>query len=255
VRLALTAVLATWLCWSAESPGKEVRYGYEVRERRPHSRSEFVQGLEIRGQRLYQGTGRWGESRLQVFDMANGRLIMQRHLAPDLFGEGITVLGESVFQLTWLARQAFIYRRDDLQLTGSFALPGQGWGMTNDGRRLIYSDGTATLRYLDPATGNATGSLEVRLSGEPLIYLNELEWTPQHIYANVWRSDEIFLIDEASGKVTGRVDLADLLPLQERDETTDVLNGIAIDHGTGHLWVTGKNWPWLYRIELHTKTR
>jgi glutamine cyclotransferase len=230
-------------------------YRYRILEKKPHSREDYVQGLEIRDNRLYQSTGRYGESRLQVFDLASGLLLHQRALPDELFGEGITVLEDRIYQMTWLAGTALVYRRDDLKPITSFAIQGQGWGLTNDGRSLIYSDGSDVLRYLAPATGQVERTLTVRRNGEPLLHLNELEWTPDYILANVWQTNLLVMIDDTSGRVVGQVDLEGLLSWMDRRENTDVLNGIALDHRPGQLWVTGKNWPWLYRIELEAKTR
>ena len=225
-------------------------YGFKVLERRPHSRRAWVQGLEIRDGKLYQGIGRKGQSRLQVFDLHSGELFLEKRLPGKYFGEGVTVLDERIFQLTWKARKGFIFRRYDLALLGEFPLQGQGWGLTNDGERLILSDGTDHLYFLSPKDGRILHSQRVRDRGKPVTYLNELEWTPDYLLANVWYSNKIMMIDPRSGDVIGRIDLSGLLPDSERRSDTSVLNGIARDPETGDLWVTGKNWPWLYRIEL-----
>lgn len=222
---------------------------YRVAGKLPHSRSDFTQGLEIREGRLFQGTGHYGSSRLQVFDLESGKLLRERRLPDHLFGEGITVIGEQVVQLTWRNGIGLVYRLEDLEPVASFSLAGEGWGLANDGERLVYSDGSATLRFIDPGTWAVSGDLLVRCNGTPVPYLNELEWTPAGILANVWRTDLLVLIDPDSGEVTGELDLSGLLPMEEREWGTDVLNGIARD-ADGSLWVTGKNWPWLYRLEL-----
>ena len=226
------------------------KLSWELLGKLPHSRSDFVQGLEIRGGKLYQGTGLWRRSGLQVFDLKSGKLLLQRRLPDAYFGEGITVLGSRVIQLTWKARKGLVFRRADLTLLEEFALPGQGWGLTNDGRQLIYSDGSEVLRFISPGDWKIRGAVSVARNGEPLRYLNELEWTPAGLFANVWRSDTIVRIDTASGAVTGEIDLTGLLPRSDRRFGTDVLNGIAYDRSDGTFWVTGKNWPWLYQIRL-----
>jgi glutamine cyclotransferase len=223
---------------------------YLVIGKRAHSRADFVQGLEIRDGLLYQGTGLVGRSRVQVFDLTDGTLLREQPLPPPYFGEGITVLGDQVIQLTWLRRKAFVYRRDSLVREGVFSLPGQGWGLTNDGERLIYSDGSHLLRFISPADWRVTGSLAVVRAGQPVKYLNELEWTSRGLFANVWKQDVVLRIDPASGEVTGEIDLTGLLPGQDRRPDTDVLNGIAWDADDNTLWVTGKNWPWLYQLRL-----
>lgn len=216
----------------------------------PHGRSDFTQGLEIHGQALVQGTGRYGQSRLQAFDLASGALLRERRLPDNIFGEGITVLGDRVIQLSWRSGRVFVYRFEDFEPIEEFRLTGEAWGFANDGERLVYSDGSNTLRFISPGDWQVTGEIEVRRNGKPVSKLNELEWTPEGILANVWGRDIILRIDPDSGAVTGEIDLSGLLPRSERRYGTDVLNGIARDPADGSLLVTGKNWPWLYRLQL-----
>ena len=223
---------------------------WELLKKMPHSRSDFTQGLEIRDGKLYQGTGKWTQSRLQVFDLETGRLLRERRLPDPYFGEGVTVLDERVIQLTWRLQRGLVFARKDLRPLGQFAIPGQGWGLTNDGQRLIYSDGSHLLRFISPQDWSIKGSQAVTLRGEPLPLLNELEWTPDGLYANVWKSEFIYRIDLDSGAVNGQIDLRGILPAEEREPETDVLNGVAYDRADNTFWVTGKNWPWLYQIRL-----
>ena len=223
---------------------------WELLGKLPHSRSDFVQGLEIRDGKIYQGTGIRRRSRLQVFDLQTGKLLQQQSLPNRYFGEGITVLGSRVIQLTWRARKGLVFRRADLRLMDEFPLPGEGWGLTNDGRRLIYSDGSHLLRFLSPGDWKIIDSLPVTRNGAPLPSLNELEWTPQGLFANIWGKDTIVRIEPESGSVTGEIDLTGILPRGERRRDTDVLNGIAYNAADGTFWITGKNWPWLYQIRL-----
>ena len=245
-RLLLMLALSGWI----PAAGAVEDIAWELLGKLPHSRSDFVQGLEIRDGKLFQGTGVRRRSRLQVFDLESGELIMQQALPDQYFGEGITVLGSRVVQLTWRAGKGLVFRRADLSLMQEFSLPGEGWGLTNDGRRLIYSDGSHVLRFIKPGTWELDGSLEVTLDGKPISLLNELEWTPGGLFANVWRRDVILRINPDTGEVTGEIDLAGLLPAWERRRSTDVLNGIAHNPADGTFWVTGKNWPWLYQIRL-----
>ncbi len=239
------------LFYASLCAGGEVRlYDYRLVERIPHSRADFTQGLEIQDGKLYQSTGLYGRSKLQVFDLSSGKLLRQRKLAKTYFGEGITLFEDKIIQLTWHKRRAFIYNRNSFKRIGDFALPGQGWGLTNDGNRLIYSDGTNLLRFIDPTNWQIIGSVAVTAYGCDIHYLNELEWTPDYLLANVWQSDSILMIDLASGAVQGQILLHGLLPASERQKTTDLLNGIARDSTDASLWVTGKHWPWLYHIEL-----
>ena len=246
----MRGLAAVLLLFASAGAGAVEALCWEQLGRLPHSRSDFVQGLEIRGGKLYQGTGIRGRSRLQVFDLHTGELLRERALPARYFGEGITVLGSRVIQLTWQAREALVFRRADLEPMGSFPLPGQGWGLTNDGRQLIYSDGSHILRFVSPGDWKVTGTLSVLREGTPVEYLNELEWTDTGLFANVWRRDIILRIDTSSGAVTGELDLEGLLPRADRRPGTDVLNGIAHNPADGTFWVTGKNWPWLYQIRL-----
>lgn len=228
-------------------------YGYRVLERRPQSRDHFVQGMEFHGGTLYVGTGRYGESRLLAYRFADMQLLQQRRLPDALFGEGISRLGGRIYQLTWRAGRILSYDAASLAPLAEYPVDREGWGLTNDGSQLIASDGTARLYFLDPQTLALRRTLEVRLRGRPQGRLNELEWIDGEIWANVWLSDFILRIDPASGAVTGVVDLRGLLDPADRRPGTDVLNGIAWDTARGDLWVTGKRWPWLFRIAVEER--
>ena len=231
------------------SAGKILNYGISVADRRPHSRRDFTQGLEIHNNKLYQGTGRYGQSRLQVFDFTSGKLVRERRLPGHWFGEGITLLDEHIYQLTWRAGILQVYSREDLEPQRQISLPGEGWGLTNNGQHLIYSDGSSSLHFLTPG-GKRLHSIEVRYQGRPVPRLNELEWAHGYLLANIWAKDWIIMINSLNGEVFGRIDLAGLLPRHEQRPGTDILNGIALDRRTGKLWVTGKNWPWIYQVDL-----
>jgi glutamine cyclotransferase len=250
MRLHLAALLCLFCSHWAEAV---VTYEAVVVKQLPHSRQDFTQGLEIHDGKLYQSTGGYGSSEIQVFDLASGKLLQRQELPRQLFGEGITLLQDKLIQLTWRAGIARVYQQPQLQLVQEFPLPAEGWGLTNDGERLIYSDGSAQLHFLAANSWQHLSSITVRHLGQPLRNLNELEWTPDYILANVWRSNWIVMIDAESGDVIGRIDLRELLSADQRRPDTDVLNGIARDPDTGALWVTGKNWPWLYQIELRVK--
>jgi glutamine cyclotransferase len=223
---------------------------YTVVEKKPLSRDYFTQGLEIVDGQLYLSSGLYGKSRLLRMEFADLAVQTERKLDARLFAEGVTVLGDEVFQLTWRSGALLVYRRADLAPARLLRIPGQGWGITNDGASLFYSDGSHRLYVMAPDTGQVTRTIEVTENGEPVARLNELEWVDGEIWANVWRSDRIVIIRPESGKVRASIDLAGLLPASERRAGTDVLNGIARDPASGALWVTGKRWPWLYRIEV-----
>jgi len=226
------------------------QFSYQVLEQKPQARDSFVQGLQIINGKLYVSTGLYGQSRLLRYRFEDGELLDQRRLHPRLFGEGLTVFGDRVFQLTWRARLMLVYARQDLSPVATFALPGEGWGLTDNGSELIYTDGSHYLHFLDPDDGRHLRSVAVIEQGEAVVRLNELEWIDGKVWANVWQTDRIVIIDPSTGEVTASVDLRGLLPATERRPETDVLNGIAHNPADGGLWVTGKNWPWLYRIEL-----
>jgi glutaminyl-peptide cyclotransferase len=225
-------------------------YGFRVIEQKPLSRANFVQGLQILDGQLYLSSGRYGESRLLRYRLADGALLDGRQVDAMLFAEGLTVLGERIYQLTWLSTLVLVYNKSDLRPLEYFKIPGQGWGLTHNGSELIYSDGSDQIHFMSPEARIIHRSIAVRENGLPVESLNELEWIDGQIWANVWRTNRIVIIDPESGEVRGSIDLSGLLPEEERMEDTDVLNGIARDPADGAIWVTGKRWPWLYRIEL-----
>ena len=225
-------------------------YGYRVVNVYPHDRQAFTQGLIWCDGFLYEGTGLNGASSLRKVRLETGRVVEQRSLNRQYFGEGITEWGGRLLQLTWNSNLGFIYDRSGLKVRGTFRYPGEGWGLTHDRDRLIMSDGTAALRFLDPKTLRETGRLNVQSGGAPLTDLNELEFVRGEIYANVYRTDWIARISPKTGAVTGWIDLRGLLPEADRRIPVDVLNGIAYDAGGNRLFVTGKLWPKLFEIEL-----
>lgn len=243
-KLLLLLSLLPAVAWPAE------QFTVRVIDKKPQPRNNFVQGLEIPDQYLYVGTGGYGSSRLLRYHFEDGSLDKSTRLSRDLFGEGVTVLGDTVYQLTWRNGVMLTYDREQLQPRRTFPLTGEGWGLTNDGSSLIVSNGGKELLYLSPATGKVQRSIIVTEDGRPLTNLNELEWIDGSIWANIWQTDRIVIIDPDSGKVTGNIDLRGLLPATEYRPGTDVLNGIARNPADDSIWVTGKHWPWLYRIEL-----
>ena len=226
------------------------QYGYRVTDQKPQSRENFVQGLQIVDGYLYVSTGNYGQSQLLRYHFDDGRLDTSRKVHPRLFAEGLTVLGDKVYQLTWRSRMMLVYRREDLQADHWFAIPGEGWGMTHNNELLIYSDGSDQLHFMSPQTEKILRSIKVTENGRAIHQLNELEWVNGQIWANVWQTDRIVIIDPDSGEVSASINLQGLLPANERRTGTDVLNGIARNPTDGAIWVTGKRWPWLYRIEL-----
>ncbi|MGH3759937.1 MAG: glutaminyl-peptide cyclotransferase [Gemmatimonadales bacterium] len=233
-------------------PNAGARLRAEVLETRPHDPNAFTQGLEIHDGILYEGTGLEGQSSLRATDPETGRVRQQTALPDDLFGEGITVVGDTIWQLTWQDGVAIERDRRTLAERGRARYEGEGWGLCHDGDRLVMSDGTDRLTFRDPATFAETGETRVKdAEGRPVTELNELECVDSAVYANVWRTDRIVRIDPGSGTVTATVDLAGLLPAEDRADA-DVLNGIAAIPGTDEFLVTGKLWPAMFRVRFVT---
>jgi glutaminyl-peptide cyclotransferase len=227
--------------------------GFEVVNTYPHDARAFCQGLAIDDGKLYEGTGQYGASSLREVELETGRVIRQFALDRQFFGEGITLMDDSIYQLTWRARQAFVFDRETLEYKGTLRYRGEGWGLTHDGTHLIMSDGTSTLRFLDPATFSEVRRVSVRDGRRRIDQLNELEYVEGEIYANIWKSDFIARISPADGRILGWIDLTALWPLRQRPDAEAVLNGIAWDAQQQRLFVTGKHWPRLYEIRVVPK--
>ena len=228
---------------------------YRVVHSYPHDPQAFTQGLVYVDGRLYESTGIEGRSTLRMVDLETGRVLQETAVPSQYFAEGLTNWGSTLIQLTWQSHVAFVYDRFSFRLLRTMKYAGEGWGLTQDGRSLILSDGTAKLRFLDPATMREVRSITVKDHGRPVKELNELEWVKGEIYANVWHSDRIARIAPATGRVLGWIDLAGLLPENERSNREAVLNGIAYDAAHDRLFVTGKLWPRLFEIEVVAEGR
>lgn len=228
---------------------------YRVVHSYPHDPQAFTQGLIFVDGRLYESTGIEGRSTLRMVDLETGRVLQETAVPSQYFAEGLTNWGSTLIQLTWQSHVAFVYDRFSFRLLRTMKYAGEGWGLTQDGRSLILSDGTAKLRFLDPATMHEVRSITVKDHGRPVKELNELEWVKGEIYANVWHSDRIARIAPATGRVLGWIDLAGLLPENERSNREAVLNGIAYDAAHDRLFVTGKLWPRLFEIEVVAEGR
>lgn len=226
-------------------------YGYKIIKTFPHDPGAFTQGLVYyKDGILYEGTGMWGESSLRKVELETGKVLQIHRLPSEIFGEGIVVWEDKIIQLTWQHRQGFVYDRETFTLLKEFSYPTEGWGITHDGTRLIMSDGSATLFIWDPETLQEIGRIEVRDDNGPVVRLNELEYINELIYANVWQTDRIAIIQPETGRVVGWIDLAGLLKPEDRSSKVDVLNGIAYDAQGDRLFVTGKYWPKLFQIQL-----
>jgi len=226
-------------------------YSYNIVNTYPHDPHAFTQGLVFEDGFLYEGTGGlYGNSSLRKVELETGNILQIRKLSSEFFGEGITIYGNKVIQLTWQSHVGFVYDKNSLELLQEFNYSTEGWGITHDGQHLIMSDGTSTLHFLDPQTFEEIGQLDVSGDGGPVSRLNELEYVQGKIYANVWQTDRIAIIAPATGRVVGWIDLEGLLTAEDRTEPVDVLNGVAYDADNDRLFVTGKLWPKLFEIEL-----
>ena len=249
VTVAVIAICSVTLVLLDNTPvdGEPVHYTYNVVNVYPHDDAAFTQGLVFEDDFLYEGTGRYGQSTLRRVELKTGN-VTQLHALPDnLFGEGITIFGDRIIQLTWESGKGFVYDTSSFDLLQTFEYPTEGWGITHDGSRLIMSDGTATLYFLDPETFQTVGEVEV-CDEEPVDELNELEYIAGRVYANIWHEDRIAIINPQSGRVTGWIDLSDINDAENTGE--NVLNGIAYDQNGERLFVTGKKWSKIFEIEL-----
>lgn len=225
-------------------------YTYEVVTEHPHLRTSYTQGLQFVDGELWEGTGEYGRSQLLRTDLASGKVLQSKKLSKEEFGEGITVLGDKIYQLTWLNGKMHTYDKATLRHLATHTYKGEGWGLTTDGEKLYMSDGTNYIRVLNPETLSQERRFGVTLRGESLQYLNELEWIDGKIWANVYTTDHIVIINPENGVVEGIINLSGILPEKERDYKTDVLNGIAYDKATKRIFVTGKNWSKLFEIRV-----
>lgn len=244
-RFVFVSLLAAGAAFAAEAPAPH--YTAKIVKTFPHDPGAFTQGLEFSGGGLYESTGMVGRSGIRKVDLETGKVLKELRVSPPFFGEGITILNGQMIQLTWQHQTGFVYKFPEFQFVKQFNYTGEGWGLTNDGKQIYMSDGTAQIRVLDPATLKEVRRITVQDAGKPIPSLNELEWVRGEIYANVWMTDYIVRISPQTGKVLGWIDASDL----PRDRgTADVLNGIAYDATGKRLIVTGKQWSKMYQIEL-----
>ncbi|MBI5099363.1 MAG: glutaminyl-peptide cyclotransferase [Nitrospirae bacterium] len=246
--LLFTLTLLSFIA-SSKSSSTPV-FTYTIINTYPHDFHAFTQGLVFNDGLMYEGTGLKGQSTLRSIKLETGKILKVRKLSEEFFGEGITVYGNKIIQLTWQSHIGFIYDKDSFKLLKTFQYSTEGWGITHDGKQLIMSDGSANLYFLNPETLKETRRIEVRDQNNLVIRLNELEYINGEIFANVWMTSRIAKIDPQTGRVTGWINLDGLSPFNGRDERTRVLNGIAYDAKNDRLFVTGKLWPKLFEIKL-----
>ena len=224
--------------------------GYRVVHAYPHDPQAYTQGLLYEDGYLYESTGLNGRSSLRMVDLETGRVLQRADVPEKYFAEGLTNWGSTLIQLTWQSHIAFVYDRFSFRQLRTFSYNGEGWGLTQDGKNLILSDGTSTLRFFDPATFREVRHIVVKDHGAQVTQLNELEFVHGEIYANVWHTNRIARISPSTGQVLGWIDLAGLLAPGQVSDPEAVLNGIAYDAARDRLFVTGKLWPRLFEIKV-----
>lgn len=230
----------------------DTTYSYTIVNTYPHDSGAFTEGLIYSGGFLYESTGLEGQSSLRQVDLATGEVLQETSLPAQYFGEGIAVVNDTIVQLTWQSHIGFIYDKDTFAPLGNFTYPTEGWGLTYDGNQLIMSDGTDNLYFLNATTHQRTGQVQVHDGNAPVVNINELEYVNGNVYANIWLTNRIAVINPENGQVKAWINLTGLpAPASNGD---NVLNGIAYDQQGNRLFVTGKEWPNLYQINLTPTT-
>ncbi len=251
IKRYLCLFFVSFFTFSVASAQEDVpRFGYKVLQTYPHNINSFTQGLVFRDGYLFEGTGKNGESSLSQLNLEDGSVLQSTALNRRYFGEGIEIVGDKIYQLTWRSNMVFVYDKNSFEPIGNHYNASEGWGLAYDGEHLILSDGTATLQFMNPETFAPQRKVQVTLNGNPIIYLNELEYINGQIWANVWQTDYIVRIDPASGNVVSLIDMTGLSAQTQLGSSEAVLNGIAWDEAGQRLFVTGKHWSNLFEIEL-----
>ena len=248
MRVKVLVLLLVGLFASSCAEAQVKRYGVEVVKEYEHDRGAYTQGLFFYADTLYETTGLNGKSSLRKVELESGKVLDSRKIGKKYFAEGSCVLGDKLYVLTWQNKVVFVYDAESMEYRMSYSYARDGWGLTTDGKQLIASDGSARLYFLNSEL-QQTGSVMVTLNGRPVRLLNELEWVDGRIWANVYTSDIIVVINPSTGRVEATVDCTGLLPEKLYSRDTDVLNGIAVD-SSGRIFLTGKNWPRLYEVRL-----
>ena len=240
--------LLLWVPLYAQEQPK--RYSYNVLNSYPHDIDSFTQGLFYHEGHLYEGTGKNGLSSLSKINLQDAEVLLSKRLSRRYFGEGIEMVDDRIFQLTWQSHMVFVYDKDSFEQLGTHYNATEGWGLAYNGSQLIMSDGTAKLQFIDPETFVPEHEVEVTLNGNPLNNLNELEFIDGEVWANIWQTDFIVRIDPATGKVNSIIDFSGLSDQTRLGSAEAVLNGIAWDREQQRLFVTGKHWAHLFEVEL-----
>lgn len=246
IRILLPLALAL-LCAGCSARVKQ--YKVEVVKEYPHDTGAYTQGLFFDGGRFFESTGQFGESSFREVELATGKVLSKMNFQQKYFGEGSVMLGGNLYILTWLNKVAFVYDAETLEYKQTYSYPREGWGLTTDGKSLIASDGSSRLYFLSPEFKQER-YVDVKMDGRAVRNLNELEYIDGKVWANVYMTDLIVIINPSDGTVEASIDCTGLLPRNLREPRTDVLNGIAQDPATGKIYLTGKYWPRLYEVRL-----
>ena len=240
-------------CNAGAATGVVSDFSYRLVRTYPHDPEAFTQGLVIDNGVLFEGTGLNGKSSLRKVEIETGKILRIKKLPQKFFGEGITTFGNRIIQLTWKSGVGLVFDKDNFDLLQQFTYPYEGWGITNDGQYLIMSDGSAHLYFFDPVRFEEKKRMTVTEGDKAVTMLNELEYVNGKIFANIWKSDLVAIIDPEGGRVIGWIDLSGLSDMSGKLGSEKVLNGIAFDEGRNALFVTGKLWPYLFQIEIIPK--
>lgn len=251
LQLGLAALLASLAAAACGTADRHAPAAFEVTARFPHDPTAYTQGLVWADSVLFESTGRYGYSQLRRVDLRSGRVLAARSLPADRFGEGLALVKDRLYQLTWQSGVAYTYDAATLAPRDSFQYAGEGWGLATDGTSLIMSDGSDSLRIVSPADFHVQRVIHVRHDGAPLYKLNELEYVTGDVLANVYESDWVLRIDPGTGDVLELLDFADLYP--DRPASAEVMNGIAVAPETGQLLLTGKMWPVMFQVRLPSR--
>jgi len=235
---------------TVEPDTRAQRISYEVVNSYPHDPTSFTQGLLWHDGGFYESTGQYGQSKLRQLEFPSGKVLKEVRLSPELFGEGLALVDSRLIQLTWQSQRGFVYDLNTFKLEREFSYSTEGWGLTYDGKNLILSDGSSDLFYFDPQTFKTIRKMAVRMNGQPIEELNELEFIDGEIWSNVWQQDLILQIDPSSGTVKSFLDLKGILAPSDKTGVENVLNGIAYDQASKRIFVTGKLWPRIFEIKI-----
>jgi glutamine cyclotransferase len=230
-------------------------YGYRIVQTYPHDTAIFTEGLFLEGADLYESTGHYSHSAWLHTNLSSGKMLSKHVLPSHYFAEGIAILGNHLYQLTYQSHHGFVYNKQTQTIEKTFTYSGEGWGLTTDGQSLIMSNGTATLSFLDPTTFAIKRQIVVHTDDTNMGFINSLAYVKGVIYANIWLTDIIAMISPETGRIMGWIDFTGLRPAETRQNNDSVLNGIAYDESDQTFLVTGKNWPYMYKVKFVSKLK